>query len=69
MPRWNLENINVFRTTEPKDGVRDESYLINHADDLSLLMYDEQGSLVPWTGTTRFELVLPDEIFKENCRS
>ena len=66
---WSLQNIDIYRTTEPKDGVRDESYLINHADDLSILMYDAQGVLVPRAGTTRFELVLPEEIFKENDRS
>ena len=29
-------------------------------------MYDAQGVPVPWTGTTRFELVLPPDSFKEN---
>ena len=66
---WNLENIDIFRTTEPKDGTRDESYWTNHAEDLSVLMYDAQGVPVPWTGTTRFELVLPPNIFKENGRN
>ena len=26
MPPWKYENIYIFRTTEPKDGIRDESY-------------------------------------------
>ena len=69
MLRWNLRNINICRITEPKDGVRDESYWTHHADDFSILMYDAQGVIVPWTGTTRFELVLPDAMFKENRRS
>ena len=69
MPPWNLENIDIFRTTEPKDGIRDESYWTNHAEDLSVLMYDAQGVPVPWTGTTRFELVLPPDMFKENGRN
>ena len=69
MPPWNLANIDIFRTTEPKDGIRDESYWTNHAGDLSVLMYDAQGFPVPWTGTTRFELVLPPNIFKENGRN
>ena len=69
MPPWNLENIHVFSNTEPKDGVRDESYWTNHAEGLSVLMYDAQGVRVPWTGTTRFELVLPPNIFKENGRN
>ena len=69
MPPWNLENIYIFRTTEPKDGVRDESYWTNHAEDLFVLMYDAQGVPVPWTGTTRFELVLPPDIFKEHGRN
>ena len=63
---WNLENIDMFRTTEPKDGIRDESYWTNHAEDLFVLMYDAQGVPVPWAGITRFELVLPPDIFKEN---
>ena len=54
MPPWNLENIYIFRTAEPKDGIRDESYWTNHAEDLSVLMYDAQGVPVSWTGTTRF---------------
>ena len=69
MPPWNLENIDIFRSTEPKDGIRDESYWTNHAEDLSVLMYDAQGVPVPWTGTTRFELVLQLNIFKENGRN
>ena len=52
MPPWNLDNIDIFRTTEPKDGIRDESYWNNHAEDISVLMYDAQGVPVPWTGTT-----------------
>ena len=40
MPPWNLLNIDIDRTTEPKDGTRDESYWINHVDDLSILMCD-----------------------------
>ena len=69
MRPWKLENIDIFRTTEPTDGIGDESYWTNHAEDLSVLMYDAQGVPVPWTGTTRFELVLPPDIFKENGRN
>ena len=69
MPRWNLDNIDIFRTTEPKDVIRDESYWTNHAEDVFVLMYDAQGVPVPWTGTTRFELVLQPNIFKENGRN
>ena len=68
MPPCSLQNINSYRTTEPKDGTRDESYRTNHADDFFVLMYDAQGIPVPWMGTTRFELVLPADIFKENGR-
>ena len=32
-------------------------------------MYDAQGVPFPWTGTTRFELVLPPDIFKETGRN
>ena len=32
-------------------------------------MYDAQGAPVPWTGTTRFELVLQPNIFKEKDRN
>ena len=66
---WSLQNIDVYRTTEPKDGPRDESFLTNHADDISVLTYEAQGISAPWTGTTRFELVLPPDIFKENGRN
>ena len=69
MRPWNLQNIDMYRTTEPNDCVRDESYWKHHADDLSVLMYDAQGVPVPWTGTMRFEFVLPEEIFKETGRS
>ena len=67
MPPWNLQNIYIYRTTEPKDGTRDGSHWLNYADDLSIL-YDAQGVLGPWRATTRYELVLLDEIFKENGR-
>ena len=43
MPPWNLENIYIFRITEPKDGIRDESYWTNHAEDIFVFMYDAQG--------------------------
>ena len=66
---WSVQNIDVFRTTEPKDGFGDESYGTNHAEDLSVLMYDSHGIPVPWTGTTRFELALHSDIFKENGRN
>ena len=69
MPPWSLQNIDIYRSTEPKDGTRDESYWTTHADDHSILMCDAQGVPALWTGTTRFELVLPEEIFKENGRS
>ena len=69
MPAWNLQNINSYRTTEPKDGTRDGSYWANHVEDLFVLMYDAQGIPMPWTGTTRFELVLPSDLFKENGRN
>ena len=51
---WSLQNVDVFRTTEPTDGIRDESYWTHHAEDLFVLMYDAQGVPVPWIGTTRF---------------
>ena len=69
MPPWNLENFEIVRITEPKDGIRDESYWTNHAEDLSVLMYNAQGVPVPWTGTTCVEVVLPLNIFKENGRN
>ena len=59
MPFWNLHNIDVFRTAEPKDGTRDESCWTKHVEDLFVLMYDVEGIPVPWAGTTRLELVLP----------
>ena len=64
-PPWPLPSIDIYRTTEPKDGVRDEDYRSFHADDLTVLLSDAHGVSVKWTVTTRFELVRPDTIIRD----
>ncbi len=63
-----LENIEVYRTSMPDPFYQIkavEDTWIGHKKDNKMFKRNANGSLVSWTGETRFECVLPEGTWKE----